>query len=260
MWARASLYSRSASGLTGPSCSRRRPRRSSLSSISARCCSIERLLGGPELAPDQARDPLQLRGGLATAVAQVRDPHLGFGDPLADLAQASLKLGLLARAGAKPIRDVVGPGLAERPPLERRRALAGRVASIGRRLAEGLERGEQRRLAARADRRASPGGGCRAGPRAGARPGPRGRRRRAPRPARRHARARPALRAESRAFRRLGQCRVDPLDPGLDRVVGRLATARTGELAGQRAERRAPSFDRPRRARRGGSPAPRPAR
>ena len=173
------------------------------------------------------------------------DPHLGLGDPVADLAQASLKLGLLARAGAEPVRDVVGSGLAEHPSLERRGALAGRVASVGRRLAEGFERREQRRLhleparerilAAAAEQVLEPARdlgravGCLAHP----------------------AELGAALvlgagadRAE-RALRLL-QGLGDPLDPGFDRVIGRSAPVRGGELVGQRSERRAPTLDRPR--------------
>ena len=100
-WASACSYSRSASGLTGPSCSRRRPRRSSFASISARSSAVSSASAAVELAAQGRGDPGQLGGRLGPAVAEVGGPHLGLGDRVGRGSQLRLQLGLLARAGAQ---------------------------------------------------------------------------------------------------------------------------------------------------------------
>ena len=147
-WASACSYSRSASGLTGPSCSRRRPSRSSLRSISARSVVVERARRRAELAAERRGDPPELGGGLGAAVAEVGDPDLGLGDRLSGGLRSCACSSASSREQA---RSCVGDGVARRSrrasALERRGALAGGVAGVGRGLAELPERGDQRRLA-----------------------------------------------------------------------------------------------------------------
>ena len=108
--ARASSYSRSASGLTGPRRSRRRSRRSSRAASSVRSSS-ERASAcscvSPSPSPRRSPIAATLRCHQLLAVAHLRHPHLILGEGLARLAQAALQLVLapcqLAQLGGEAL-------------------------------------------------------------------------------------------------------------------------------------------------------------
>ncbi len=116
--------------MTGPSCSRRRVRRSTRACSSDRLLLAERLGGrlGLGLETQRLGDRACLELGLPGLVAQPLGGDLGRGHRLAGRAQRSLDLGLLGRARAQPrghllARLAVGGELG----LQRPRALLDRL-------------------------------------------------------------------------------------------------------------------------------------
>ena len=236
---RASSYSRSASGLTGPIWARRRSRRSSRRSISARSSSLSACLGRRHLLAEPLGDRRQLALGLGPAVAEVGGLDLGLGQ----LVGGRLHLAPAARTPAASRRAAPRRSRRRRP---RRRPPCPRSARPGR----GSRRRPPRpRPAPRGRRRAAPrrrrpagaaprGGARRAGPRRGGRGGRRARRRPGRRPA--PPRGRPRQRSSERATARPSTAAPQPgvdlaqLLLQLARPLGRGAAG--ADVEGQRPE------------------------
>ena len=131
-----------ASGLTGPSCSRRRRRRSIRASRSARETSSSSSSAGAASSPSFSASRLELAPGVGRAVARLLRAHLAAGDLLAALLQAALDLRLLGSAR---------PQLARQP-------LAGLAVGAQLRL-DGLHPHRDNRSGALEHRREPLGGG-----------------------------------------------------------------------------------------------------
>ena len=229
---RASSYSRSASGLTGPIWARRRSSRSSRRSISARSSSVSGCSAGADLLAEPLGDRGQLPGRLGAAVAEVGRLDLGLGQLVGGRLHLGLQLELALRAGAHLLGDLVAVALAaDHRALGPLDPGADRGAGRLDRRGGGAHVVEQ--LLAGGDRAcAAPRGGARrAGPRRGGRGGRRARRRRGRAPSA-DSRAASAASAE-RARARPSTARAEP---GVD--LAQLLLQLAGPLAGAPPRRR----------------------
>ena len=184
-WRTASSYSCSASGLTGPSCSRRRASRSTFASSPR----APRRAAAPPRAPPPARAVRDLRAARATSAAESRaccaaprrrhrfaralEPRLDLGLLVGAGAQLGGRLLAGRRARVELLGERVAAGLdgLERRP-ERRAARSASAPARASRLDAGPERVERARSAPRARARpARPAGARRGGPRGSRRAG-----------------------------------------------------------------------------------------
>ena len=148
--ATASAYSSCASGLTGPSCSRRRCSRSTraLSASACSCASGSRLLGARLCRQlQQIRHRLGLLRRLLRLVAQPLGGHLGAGHGLARAAQRRLDLRLLPGALAQLARHRLARlAVARELRLELFHPLLDRLAGAAQRLRQALRQRRQRHV------------------------------------------------------------------------------------------------------------------
>ena len=144
--ASASSYSALASGLTGPSCSRRRCRRSMRARRPSAVSGSSGSEAGCASRPSRAASASSSCGGVVLGVADLLGADLGRGDRVAALAQARLDLGLLGGARAQRAGHAL-PRLAVGQQLGVERLDARGDAS---------ERGRERRDQAVGDRQQRP--------------------------------------------------------------------------------------------------------